>query len=62
MRTWDLDNLIKAAVDAMEGIFGSSKWRGCHTAGSLAYRWSDCGRLLSPGYQSFISLRDERVE
>ncbi|MEU7990096.1 hypothetical protein AB0B56_35055 [Streptosporangium canum] len=25
---WDLDNLIKPTLDAMEGIFGTRSWRG----------------------------------
>jgi Holliday junction resolvase RusA-like endonuclease len=25
---WDLDNLIKPTLDAMEGVFGSRPWRG----------------------------------
>ncbi|MET9251956.1 hypothetical protein [Nonomuraea sp. NPDC003709] len=25
---WDLDNLIKPTLDAMEGIFGTRAWRG----------------------------------
>jgi hypothetical protein len=25
---WDLDNLIKPTLDAMEGVFGSRYWRG----------------------------------
>ncbi|MFI6744506.1 hypothetical protein ACIBI9_67685 [Nonomuraea sp. NPDC050451] len=25
---WDLDNLIKPTLDAMEGIFGARAWRG----------------------------------
>ena len=25
---WDLDNLIKPTLDAMEGIFGLRPWRG----------------------------------
>ncbi len=25
---WDLDNLIKPALDAMEGIFGLRPWKG----------------------------------
>lgn len=25
---WDLDNLIKPTLDAMEGVFGLRKWRG----------------------------------
>jgi hypothetical protein len=26
--SWDLDNLIKPTLDAMEGIFGPRLWRG----------------------------------
>ena len=26
--TWDLDNLVKATLDAMEGVFGQRDWRG----------------------------------
>lgn len=25
---WDLDNLIKPTLDAMEGVFGERPWRG----------------------------------
>ncbi len=25
---WDIDNLVKPTLDAMEGIFGSRDWRG----------------------------------
>lgn len=25
---WDLDNLIKPTLDAMEGVFGARQWRG----------------------------------
>lgn len=25
---WDLDNLIKATLDAMEGVFGARPWKG----------------------------------
>jgi Holliday junction resolvase RusA-like endonuclease len=25
---WDLDNLIKSTLDAMEGVFGLRQWRG----------------------------------
>lgn len=25
---WDLDNLVKPTLDAMEGVFGSRAWRG----------------------------------
>jgi len=25
---WDLDNLIKPTLDAMEGVFGLREWRG----------------------------------
>jgi Holliday junction resolvase RusA-like endonuclease len=26
--SWDLDNLIKPTLDAMEGVFGPRLWRG----------------------------------
>ena len=28
---WDLDNLIKPTLDAMEGVFGSRAFRGSHS-------------------------------
>lgn len=29
---WDLDNLIKPVLDAMEGVFGSRPWQGLRQA------------------------------
>lgn len=29
---WDLDNLVKPTLDAMEGVFGIRPWRGPHQA------------------------------
>lgn len=68
---WDLDNLIRPALDAMEGIFGLRPWkrkvnRGLQTTGSIASRPSNAchikGNQLVPpstrvGHHSVFTRR-----
>ncbi|TXK35119.1 RusA family crossover junction endodeoxyribonuclease [Nonomuraea sp. C10] len=47
---WDLDNLIKPTLDAMEGIFGTRAWRGApQPADDRVERISAVKRLAGAG-------------
>ncbi|MEU8270771.1 hypothetical protein AB0B89_26895 [Sphaerisporangium sp. NPDC049002] len=47
---WDLDNLIKPTLDAMEGVFGTRAWRGTpQLADDRVYRITAVKRLSGTG-------------
>jgi hypothetical protein len=47
---WDLDNLIKPTLDAMEGVFGARAFRGTpQPADDRVDRLEACKRLPQPG-------------
>lgn len=50
---WDLDNLIKTTLDAMEGVFGFRDWRGHpQAADDLVDEIHATKRTASPGEET----------
>jgi hypothetical protein len=60
---WDIDNLIKPTLDAMEGVFGARPWRGTPQPADVRVdhidtrKW-DTGHREQPGAHIDVWVRD----